>query len=139
MPEPITGAEARDLKDSIKELTAEFKNFRTEAGLTYVRQDNHSRDLQLLTEAHNKDVQLITQGQRDTTSMVLARMDAADRAVALAHEVLMKAIGDEGLGGRVKTLEDGNDWLRKVIYASIIVAVLAAVGVGSAASNGLIR
>lgn len=120
MPEsPLGRDEGRELRDAIRELTGEFKAFRTEAGQTFVRQDTHQLDMRLLIESHNKDVALIQQ----TLTALKESMDGR--------------IKEESQ--RVDKLEDDGDWLKKIIYGTIVVALLATFGFSSAASAGVFK
>jgi hypothetical protein len=110
-----------DLKDALKEVSQELRLYRNEAAKTFVRQDTHSRDVQLLTESHNKDIALITQ--------MLTTM----------KESLEKSIGDDGLGGKVKKIENDNDWLQKLVYGTLVVAILAGLGITGLTTTGVIR
>lgn len=117
---PMSNEEGRALRDAMKELTAEFRAYRTESAQTFVRQDTHSRDLALLTQSQAKDVQLLTQA-------LTTLSDTVNKG--------LEALGGET--GRVTKLENDSDWLRKIIYGAIILAILASIGLGSAASAGV--
>lgn len=115
--EPLTRAEGRDLRDAIRELTGEFKGFRGEMAQTFVRQDLHDRDLRLLTESHNRDIALLTQTLTALRESMAGRIDGAE--------------------DRIDKIDGDADWLKKVIYAAIVLAILGGLGVSSAVSTGL--
>ena len=122
--EALTRSEGSDLRDAIKELTAEFKTFRTETAQTFVRQDNHQRDLQLINEARARDMSLITQTLTALKDSVDTRINATDEKIVTTN-------------GRVDKIDDDSDWLKKLIYATIIMAVLT--GLGLTAGSGLFK
>lgn len=117
--DPLSRGEGRELRDAIRELTHEFRAFRNEATQTFVRRDTHNLDLQLKSSSHNKDIELLTQ--------TLTALQENTRA-----QLKTQAL-------RLDKIESDGDWLKKIIYATIIVAVLATFGISSAATAGVFK
>lgn len=117
--EPITGVEARQLRDSIRELTGEFRAFRQETAQTFVRQDNHQRDLRILQDSSQANQLLLTQ-------TITALKESLDRRV-------------EEVETRVDKIDSDSDWLKKIIYSTIVLGVLGLLSLSGAAAGGILK
>lgn len=111
--------EARQLREAVKELTEEFRAFRTETAQTFVRQDTHLRDLQILRADFTASQSLLTQ-------TLISLKESMESRVETIEDRVDKTDGDA-------------DWIKKIVYSAIILAVLATVGLTGAAGAGVLK
>lgn len=138
--EPLTRREALELRDTIQQLaaqlTTEFRLFRTESAQTFVRQDTHALDLRVKEEAHNKDVALLQQSIASLQAAMQTAINSLDQKIVATGASLDGKITD--VAGDVQKINDDGDWLKKLVYGSIVGAVLTGIlSVGIASTGGL--
>lgn len=138
--EPLTRREALELRDTIQQvaaqLTNEFRLFRSESAQTFVRQDTHALDLRVKEEAHNKDVALLQQSMTALQQALNTAIAAVDAKVVATGTSLDNKVAD--VAKDVQKINDDGDWLKKLVYGSIVGAILTSIlTVGVASTGGL--
>jgi hypothetical protein len=104
-----------EVKESLRDLGRKVDELPEKMGQTYVRQDNHSKDMQLLRE-------ILATHMRSTEALIGAVVESVKSANA-----------------RIDKIDGDSDWLKKLIYSALILTVLAAVGFSGALTSGAFK